>query len=73
MMVGSVRGNERLEMVVRVLHSGRCADGRPCASSAASVGGHARLAPPLTDSVGCPHVPQKVLRVFQSSSARACA
>jgi hypothetical protein len=28
------------------------------------------LVPPLTDSVGWPQVPQKVLRAFQSKRAR---
>ena len=72
MMVGSVRGKERFEMVVRVLQDGRSA-GLPSARSAASLGGQARLVPELTEIVGWPQVPQKVLRVFQSMRARAWA
>lgn len=72
MMVGSVRGKDRFEIVVRVLQGGRSA-GFPSAIRAASVGGHARFVPPFTGSVVHPHVPQKVLRLFQSMRARDCA
>lgn len=72
MTVGSVRGNERLEIEVRVLHRGRSA-GFPSATKAASVGGQARFVPPCTERVVLPQVPQYVLRVFQSMRARACA
>lgn len=72
MIVGSVRGKERLEMVVRVVQAG-FSSGWPCAARAASVGGQARLVPAFTDNVGLPQVPQKVLRLFQSFSARAWA
>lgn len=57
MMVGSVRGNDRFESVVRVLHPGR-SGAFPSATLAASVGGQARLVPELTDRVGLPQVPQ---------------
>lgn len=72
MMVGSVRGKERLEIVVRVLHDGRSAD-VPSAVRAASLGGQVRLVPAFTDNVGLPQVPQKVFLLFQSIKARACA
>lgn len=72
MMVGSVRGKERFDIVVRVLQGGRVA-GFPCSTRAASLGGQARLVPLFTEIVGWPQVPQKVLRVFQSIRARACA
>ena len=72
MTVGSVRGKERLEMEVRVLQGGRSA-GFPSATKAASVGGQARFVPACTERVLLPQVPQKVLRLFQSRSARACA
>lgn len=80
MMVGSVRGKERLERVVLVLQGGRSIVVevfRPAsfddAARALSVGGQARLVPALTDNVVWPHVPQKVFRVFQSMSALAWA
>lgn len=69
MIVGSVRGKDRFDRVVRVVQAGRSADW-PCAARAASVGGQARLVPALTESVGFPQVPQYVLRVFQSTRAR---
>lgn len=72
MIVGSVRGKDRLEIVVRVLHAGR-STAFPSASRAASLGGQARLVPALTDKVGLPQVPQKVFLLFQSINARACA
>lgn len=72
MMTGSVRGKERLEMVVRVLQGGRSA-GFPCADRAASVGGQARFVPAFTDNVLLPQVPQKAFRLFQSSRERDCA
>lgn len=72
MMVGSVRGNDRFDMVVRVLQAGFSGD-FPWAARAASVGGQARLVPEFTERVGLPQVPQKLFRVFQSTSARACA
>lgn len=68
MMVGSVRGNERLEIVVRVVQGGLVGVGW-----AASLGGQARLVPEFTDRVGWPQVPQNVLRMFQSMRARDCA
>ena len=51
MIVGSVRGKDRLERVVRVLQAGRSAD-FPSATRATSVGGQARLVPEFTESVG---------------------
>lgn len=72
MIVGSVRGNDRLEIVVRVLQAGRVGS-LPSAVRAASEGGHARFVPELTDRVRFPHVPQNVLRMFQSIRARDCA
>lgn len=73
MMVGSVRGKERLEIVVRVLQAGREGGVLPSAVRAASDGGQARLVPEFTDRVGWPQVPQKVFRMFQSMRARDCA
>ena len=52
MMVGSVRGNERFEMVLRVWQCGRELVGQPDSRSARSVGGQARLLPAFTDTVG---------------------
>lgn len=72
MIVGSVRGKERFDSVVRVLQTG-LSFVLPAAARAMSVGGHARFVPAFTPSVVCPHVPQKVLRVFQSIRARAWA
>lgn len=69
MMVGSVRGKDRFESVVRVLQAGRSWV-MPSAARAASVGGQARLVPAFTASVGLPQVPQKVFRLFQSIRAR---
>jgi hypothetical protein len=57
MIVGSVRGKERFEMVVRVLQAGFSA-GLPSATRAASVGGQARFVPEFTDMVRLPQVPQ---------------
>lgn len=61
--VGSVRGNVRLERVVRVEHGGRSRGDNGSAGvvlpivpdvvkGAMSVGGHIRLAPAFTDNVG---------------------
>lgn len=72
MMVGSVRGKERLDRVVRVVQAGLSA-GLPSASRAASVGGQARFVPEFTEIVRLPQVPQKLLRVFQSMRARPWA
>ena len=72
MMVGSVRGKDRFDIVVRVLQTGFSGD-FPWAARAISVGGQARLVPEFTERVGLPQVPQKLFRVFQSASARACA
>lgn len=72
MIVGSVRGKDRFDSVVRVLQAG-LSSVFPVAVRARSVGGHARFVPAFTPTVGCPHVPQKVLRVFQSTRARAWA
>lgn len=72
MIVGSVRGKDRLDMVVLVLQAGR-SGAFPSAARAASDGGQARLVPEFTESVGWPQVPQKVFRVFQSRRARAWA
>lgn len=69
MMVGSVRGKDRFEIVVRVVQADRSA-GSPWATRAASVGGQVRFVPAFTGSVVWPHVPQKLLRLFQSMSAR---
>ena len=57
MIVGSVRGKERFERVVRVVQAGFSA-GFPSATRAASVGGHARFVPELTEIVRAPQVPQ---------------
>lgn len=51
MIVGSVRGKDRLEMVVRV-EQGGFSELLFSAVRALSVGGHARLVPALTESVG---------------------
>ena len=88
MTVGSVRGKERLEMRPRVAQEGRssiqyiktwlvggwgeCMDGG-LPPVLASLGGHARLKPPLTDMVELPQPAQKGLREFQSRRARASA
>lgn len=72
MMVGSVRGKERLDRVVRVVHAG-FSTGLPSASRAASVGGQARFVPEFTEIVRLPQVPQKLFRVFQSTRARPWA
>lgn len=73
-MVGSVRGKERLEIVLRVWQGGRePSTEEPFWTSARSVGGQIRLAPACTDMVGWPHAPQNILRVFQSIRARAWA
>jgi hypothetical protein len=50
MMVGSVRGKDRLERVVRVVQAGFSA-GLPSATRAASVGGQARFVPEFTAMV----------------------
>lgn len=50
-MVGSVRGKDKFDNVVRVVQAGRSTE-LPSAALAASVGGQARLVPALTDSVG---------------------
>lgn len=50
MMVGSVRGKEIFERVVRVLHGGR--------ETWESCGGHARFVPACMDMVKWPQVPQ---------------
>lgn len=74
MIVGSVRGKERLDIVVRVLQWGRTPSADvPLRIKAKSFVGQARFVPAFTDSVGCPQVPQKVFRVFQSIKARAWA
>lgn len=69
MMVGSVRGNERFDRVVRVVQAGRSA-GNPSATRAASTGGQVRFVPAFTGRVVKPQVPQKLLRLFQSTKAR---
>lgn len=51
MIVGSVRGKDRFDRVVRVLQAGRSGV-FPFAANAASVGGQARLVPEFTASVG---------------------
>lgn len=51
MIVGSVRGKERLEMVVRV-EQGPFSGFLPSAARALSVGGQARFVPALTERVG---------------------
>jgi hypothetical protein len=61
MIVGSVRGNVRFEIVVRVEHGGRSLGEAGLAEvvlptapgkDAQSVGGQTRFAPALTDRVG---------------------
>lgn len=69
MIVGSVRGKDRFDMVVRVLQAGRSGC-FPWSMRAASDGGQERFVPELTESVGWPQVPQKRFRVFQSTRAR---
>lgn len=84
--VGSVRGNERLAIPLRVGQGGRLLIGWGAVLSAmdvvllllvlvfvdtTSVGGHVRFVPPWIESVGCPHEAQNGLREFQSTSARA--
>lgn len=49
MTVGSVRGNERLEIPVRVAQGGLS---RFWMDGAMSLGGHVRLNPAFTESVG---------------------
>lgn len=71
-IVGSVRGKDKFEIVVRVVQAGRSA-GKPWAVRAASVGGQVRFVPAFTGRVVCPQVPQKLLRLFQSVRARAWA
>jgi hypothetical protein len=72
MTVGSVRGNERFEMPVRVAHGGRGAE-LVSMADARSAGGHVRLKPPLTERVRWPQLAQKGLRLFQSRTWRAAA
>jgi hypothetical protein len=67
MTVGSVRGKDRFDIRVRVTHEGRSP------SCCLSLGGQTRLKPPLEDMVLLPQLPQKGLRAFQSSRARASA
>lgn len=69
-IVGSVRGKERFEIVVRVLQGGREVGFPSSVVLAASVGGQARFVPAFTDKVGLPQVPQKVFLLFQSIRAR---
>jgi hypothetical protein len=68
----------RFERLVRVEHGGRSRGDSGVAEvvlpivpgeDAKSVGGQTRLAPALTERVGCPHVPQYGFRAFQSRSA----
>lgn len=73
MMVGSVRGKERLEIVLRVWQCGRSPvvvvpsdEEEPDSMSARSRGGQMRFELAFTETVGYPQPPQKVLRVFQS-------
>ena len=79
MMVGSVRGKQRLDMPFRVMQSGRDVGVSGVVlpmeprAEARSVGGQVRLKPPLIERVGCPHPAQKGLRAFQSMRARASA
>lgn len=72
--VGSERGKDRLEIVVRVEQGGR-AEGVPFSDSetARSVGGQVRFVPAFTERVRPPQVPQKALRAFQSKVERAWA
>jgi hypothetical protein len=81
MTVGSVRGNDRLEIPFRVAQPARLrgtasalvAPAWAVGREARSVGGQVRLVPALTDNVGCPQPPQKGFRAFQSRRARPCA
>lgn len=72
-----MRGNERLEMPLRVTQSGRLVGVEevvePMAvdTEAISLGGHVRFIPALIERVGWPQEAQKGLRAFQSSRARA--
>lgn len=68
-IVGSVRGKDRFDIVVRVVQAGLSA-GKPWATRAISVGGQARFVPAFTAKVVLPQVPQKLLRLFQSIRAR---
>jgi hypothetical protein len=67
MIVGSVRGMERLERVVLVRQAGRGV------VEEASVGGQTRLKPAFMERVVWPQEPQKGFRLFQSRTARDCA
>jgi hypothetical protein len=67
MMVGSVRGKERLERVLRVRQARRSWEG---AVLLRSVGGQTRFVPAWTERVGWPQEAQKGLRAFQSRRAR---
>ena len=64
MTVGSVRGNDRLEIPFRVAHGGRSAGSLGFAAvvepmdvgrAAMSVGGQVRFVPAFVESVGWPH------------------
>ena len=77
MTVGSVRGNERLEMLLRVMQAERSVgadegvEPMKLPKEAMSFGGQIRFMPAWMESVGWPQEAQYGFRAFQSRRARA--